>query len=53
MIWIIINNIKYNIKHIKNYNIKTNLRKDKSRVGNFIKANTKMLKILSYIFFYK
>ena len=49
---LILESIKKGLK-IKNYNIKTNLRKDKSRVGNFIKANTKMLKILSYIFFYK
>lgn len=48
---IITNASKKNFK-IKNFRIKTNKRADKPRVGNLIKSNLKILKILVYVFFF-
>ena len=42
--------IKKNFK-VSNYDILTNKRKDNSRVGNFLKSNLKLIKILIYLIF--
>ena len=48
---IITNAIKKNLK-IENFKVKTKKRADKPRVGNLIKSNFKILKILIYVFFF-
>ena len=42
--------IKKNFK-VSNYDILTNKRKDNPRVGNFLKSNLKLIKILIYLIF--
>lgn len=42
--------IKKNFK-VSNYNIVTNKRKDNPRIGNFLKSNLKLIKILIYLIF--
>ncbi len=49
---IITNAVKKKYK-IRNFNIKTNKRLDKPRIGNILNSNFKIFKILIYTFFFK